>query len=143
MIKGLISLITTGVIFNPIAWVGIGSGLYMMLYRHMTINQVHEVFLKPEFYGAIFVVSAIYTLIFKRVHHAGAKGTDWKATFQGIIGRFVGIIFFVIVSCLGVVGYGIAGSEQTAQAVNDNRNVKILKGVAKSAVEAPTLPGEK
>lgn len=141
MIKGIIALFTTGIIFNPMAWAGIGAGLYMMF--NFNMSQIHELAQNWRVHAGVLAIAAVYTLIFKRIYHSGANGVNWKATIKGILGRYFYILFVTVVTCLCFVGYQLGTSEETQQQILNNKNVRILSDEARSAYEAPKLPDEK
>ena len=140
MIKGIIALFTVGILFNPMAWLGIGAGCYMVM--NMTMSQMHDLAGMWQVHAGVLAVAAVYSLIFKRIYYSGANGVNWKATIKGIFGRYIYVLFITAVTCLCFVGYDIGTSEETQQQIRNNKNVRILTNEARSAYEAPKLPGE-
>lgn len=124
MIKGIIALFTTGIIFNPMAWVGIGAGCYMML--NLTMAQIHSLAVNWQFHAGVLALALVYTLIFKRTYYSGAQRVNWKATFSSVLGNYFYILFITVVTCLCFIGYDTGTSEETKQAIRNNKNVRIL-----------------
>ena len=124
MIKGIIALFTTGIIFNPMAWAGIGAGCYMML--NLTMAQIHSLAMNWQFHAGVLALAMVYTLIFKRTYYSGAQRINWKATFSSVLGNYFYILFITVVTCLCFIGYDTGTSEETKQAIRNNKNVRIL-----------------
>ena len=74
MIKGIIALFTVGILFNPMAWLGIGAGCYMMM--NMTMSQMHDLAGMWQVHAGVLAVAAVYSLIFKRIYYSGANGVN-------------------------------------------------------------------
>ena len=140
MIKGLIALFTSGILINPLAWAGIGLGLYLMY--NYSLPEIHGLAMNWHYHAYIILFTAVYSLIFKRVYHAGSEGVKIKANIKGIFNRYLYIIFITVVTCFCFVGYKIAINDETLQQIRNNKNVKILSNEAQSAYEAPKLPNE-
>ena len=83
MIKGLISLFTSGVIFNPMVLFGVISGAYCIL--QLEPEQIRLLFLDSRLYGVVVAVSVIYTVFFSKVYDEGGDNVDWGATFVRMI----------------------------------------------------------
>lgn len=140
MIKGIISLITSGIIFNPMVLLGVIIGFYVM--GTMSTAEIKHLFSQPIVYGALFTVALIFTCLFKREYYAGASRINWKATIGGVFGQFFRCLFAIIMSCLFAITFNYGTDEETMQKVKDNKNVRILTNEARSATQAPKLPGE-
>lgn len=128
MIKGFIALFTTGIMFNPLAWLGIGSGIYLMLN-----GQKLEVFAIAQdwrYHAGLLLVIAIYTLIFKRSYYSGATKINWGATIKGIFGNYFYTLFIAAVTCLCFIGYNMGTDGSIQQSIRGNKNVRILQNEA-------------
>ncbi|MDO4162390.1 MAG: hypothetical protein Q4D80_05250 [Pseudomonadota bacterium] len=139
MIKGIIALITRGILFNPMAWAGIGGACYVILNNFDPM----QLAMNWQIHAGIFALAVVYTLIFKRVHHSGNNGVNWGATFKGMIARYIYVIFIAILTYVCFIGYQILVSEETQQKIRSTQNYRILSDEARSAYEAPKLPDEK
>ena len=140
MIKGLIALFTSGILINPLAWAGIGLGLYL-IYNY-SLPEIHGLAMNWHYHAYIILFTAVYTLIFKRIYHAGSEGINIKANIKGIINRYLYIIFITVVTCFCFVGYKIASSGETFQQIQNSKNANILVNEGQSAYKAPKLPNE-
>lgn len=140
MIKGIISLITSGIIFNPMVLLGVVIGFYVM--GTMSAEEIKQLFMQPVVYGALFVIAFVFTCIFKREYYSGASRVNWKATFGGVFGQFFRCLFAIAMSCLFVLAFDYGTSDEAAEKVKSNKNVRILTNEARSATEAPKLPDE-
>lgn len=140
MIKGLIALFTSGILINPLAWAGIGLGLYL-IYNY-SLPEIHDLAMNWHYHAYIILFTAVYTLIFKRVYHAGSEGINLKANIKDIFNRYLYIIFLTVVTCFCFVGYKISISNETMQQITNNKNMNILSNEAQSAYEAPKFPAE-
>ena len=78
MIKGLIALFTSGIIFNPMILLGIVSGSYTIL--SFAPEEIRQLMLNSDFYLVICIVAACYTFIFARVYKTGGLRVDWCTT---------------------------------------------------------------
>ena len=83
MIKGLIALFTSGVIFSPMVLLGIISGAYCVV--RLSPEQIRSLFIDARFYIAVVALSFIYTAFFSRVYDDGGESVDWMATFIKMI----------------------------------------------------------
>lgn len=86
MFKGIISLFTSGAIFNPFVLLGIFSGAFAVI--KLEPETIRNLFVYPEFYGAVAFAAAGYTIIFAKVYKDGGIEVDWKATTIRAAGNF-------------------------------------------------------
>lgn len=128
MIKGFIALFTTGIMFNPLAWLGIGSGMYLMLYHQ--ISQVVAMAQDWRYHAGLLLIIAVYTLIFKRSYYSGATSVNWSATIKSIFGNYLYTLFVAAITCLCFIGYNMGTDGSIQQSIRGNKNVRILQNEA-------------
>ena len=86
MFKGIISLFTSGIIFNPFVLLGIISGSWC--YLNMEPNDIRNLFYKEEFYIGIAVLAFFYVTFFSKIYKTGGRYLDWSAMFMRMIANF-------------------------------------------------------
>lgn len=91
MIKGIISLFTSGAIFNPMVLLGIFLGVYCMV--EMKETEIKELFGNYHFYLIVLVVSVIYTAIFKQVYKERGRGLDYAAMSWQVVAGVLKLVF--------------------------------------------------
>ena len=87
MIKGLIALFTSGVIFNPLVLLGVISGIYSII--HFEPEQIRSLLTDVRFYLGVSAISALYTVAFAKVYDEGGLQVDWASTFGKTIWNIV------------------------------------------------------
>lgn len=107
MIKGLIALFSSGIIFRLPVLSGVILGLIMMF--TLSDEQILAVFHNPLLYVFGLIISFIYAFVIKRVYHKGGSIVDWRATFYSVFGHFVSYVAAVIFSCLFVFTVSLGG----------------------------------
>ena len=96
MFKGIVSLFTSGLIFNPFVLVGIIMGAWC--YTSMSPDELKEIFFKDEYYALLVVASAVYVLSFSRIYTQGGYSLDWGAMgIKMLVNVFKFIVSFVLV----------------------------------------------
>ncbi len=93
MLRGLLSLFTSGLIIHPMVLLGIGSGIYLSL--SYNLQEIYAFMAMPLVYLVVVVIALLYTLKYNRVHKSFSEETDWKETFSA----FIGNIFKLLISC--------------------------------------------
>ena len=83
MIKGLIALFTSGIIFSPMVLLGIVSGSYCIV--RLSPEQIRSLFLDARFYAVVVGVSVINTVVFDKVYQDSGEDVDWLSTFMKMI----------------------------------------------------------
>ncbi len=101
MISGFIRFIFRNIILDPMAFIGFGGGLFVML-TYPTEN-VHQLVASPYLYGAVFAVALLYALLFKHVYHPNSTKVNWVATIQGSFNHFLRVLFAA--ACAGIIVY--------------------------------------
>lgn len=103
MITSFIRFIFRNLILEPMAFIGFGGGLFIMLtYPTQNIHQLAE---SPYLYGAIFAIALLYALLFKHIYHINSNQVNWVATIQSSFKHFLTIIFAAV--CAGIIVYAI------------------------------------
>ena len=96
MLKGIFSLFTSGLIFNPFVLMGVVGGSWC--YFTMEPNEIRSLFLKKEFYAIVFIVSVVFVFLFAKVYDNGGRYLDWFSMFVKAVGNVVKfVISFVLV----------------------------------------------
>ena len=103
MISGFIRFIFRTLILDPMACIGFGGGLFIML-TYPTEN-VHQLAASPYLYGVVFVIALLYALLFKHVYHSNSTKVNWMATLQSSFKHFLTILFAAV--CAGIIVYAI------------------------------------
>lgn len=107
MIKGLIALFSSGIIFRLPILIGIVIGIVMMV--SLSDEQIWAVFRNPLLYFFGLLVSFLYAFLLKRVYYKGGTIVDWRATFYSVFGHFISYVAAVIFSCLFVFTVSLGG----------------------------------
>ena len=87
MIKGLISLFTSGIIFNPLVLLGIISGFWCITNKEP--SEIRELFTQNWLYATVGIIAIAYTFIFARIYKETSMNIDVKATFGLAVWNFV------------------------------------------------------
>jgi hypothetical protein len=104
MIKGIVALFTSGILFKPMVLLGIISGfVFMFGFDEQARQMLTEV---PFLYVAVAVVAVLYTFSWDKVYKEGGEEVDWVST-TGLavwnfalyfIALFLTISFVVLIS---------------------------------------------
>ena len=126
MIKGIVALFTSGIIFRLPVLIGIIIGFYMMF--AFSDEEIWKTFHNPLLYTIGIIISFIYAFIFKKTYKKGGGIVDWRATFYSVFGHFVSYVAAVIFSCLFIYTISLGGfdNEGETQSVSDAEISKIL-----------------
>ena len=98
MIKGIIALFTSGIIFNPMVLLGIIFGFLFDIF--LSYEEIlSKVYKNPHFYllGAIF--AGLYVYFIKPTYTEGGRSYDWAAMGLSLV---FSTIKFVIASVLAI-----------------------------------------
>lgn len=94
MIKGLFSLFTSGIIFNPMVLCGVVLGIYCM--TSMKSEAINSLFHDYRLYAAALLFSFVYHFLFKRVYD-----DNQNLDYGTMIGLSVwGLVKFVLAAVL-------------------------------------------
>ena len=96
MIKGLIALFTSGIIFNPMVLIGVISGSYTII--NLKPEEIRLLMINANFYMAVCVLAFLYTFIFARVYKTGGVNVDWGATTGLFVWNFVRFLISFVLS---------------------------------------------
>lgn len=83
MFKGIVSLFTSGLIFNPFVLSGIIIGSWC--YFSMDVSAIRSLFLMKEFYVAVVGIATIFVFIFSKVYVNNGRNLDWFAMLGKIV----------------------------------------------------------
>ncbi len=85
MIKGIISLFTSGIIFNPLVLLGIAFGVFCMATKDAAAIQA--AFKDFHLYVLVLILSTAYVFVFKKVYKDNGDNLDWGIMiFQSVLG---------------------------------------------------------
>ncbi len=132
MIKGILALFTSGIIFRLPVLCGVVVGFYMML--ALSDEQIWATFQKPLLYVFGLIVCMIYAFVFKKVYRKGGSIVDWRATVNSLFGHFFSYIMAVVFSCLFIFAISFGGFDNDEQAtdINNPQISEILNSPNKS-----------
>lgn len=91
MIKGIISLFTSGIILNPMVILGIIFGL--ILNSNLTLSEVYDVFLNYRIYALGVSFAVIYVIFFKPIYKYKSLELDYKAIALSILKESIRFVF--------------------------------------------------
>jgi len=94
LIRGIIALFTSGILFRPMVLLGIIGCIYL----HYTVEEdkIADIFFNQNIYLICLLISLIYTCIFCRVYYTGGRRVNWKSTFSGTPHNFLTLIITLI-----------------------------------------------
>lgn len=98
MLKGLIALFTTGVIFNPA--VSLGGLLGILAYVFFDGAQLKIIYTHYQLYLLFFIFSAIYVYFLRPIFKDNGRDTDWKATITSMIKETILMSFCFVMGML-------------------------------------------
>jgi hypothetical protein len=91
MIKGIVALFTSGILFKPMVLLGIISGFVAMFGFDEQIRQtLVEI---PALYVAVAVVAVLYTFSWNKVYKEGGEDVDWVSTIGLAVWNFA--LYFI------------------------------------------------
>lgn len=127
MIKGLIALITSGILLNPMVILGIICGTYIM--STFSESAVLELFKNAYFYEGMFAVAFLFAFFFEKEYTAGGKKINWKAIAGIAFGRFITLLITVFIVCLCIfsITFGNQAEEHKVKAETIKVNEIIFK----------------
>lgn len=110
MIKGILALFKSGIIFNPMVLLGIITGFTAM--GTMDSEQLHAFYTNPALYLLMLLIAFLYVFFFKRTYYRGGLETDWKNTGLAIAGHFLMLIVSFIFSMLFIMVISFGTEEE-------------------------------
>lgn len=84
MIRGIIALFTSGLIFAPQVLLGIILGIVFGI--KFEFAQIKQIYQTPLFYLTVFVFVAIYVYFFKLTYKNSRRDIDWGDNLLRIFG---------------------------------------------------------
>lgn len=97
LFRGLISLFTSGLIFNPMVFGGIILGFVIVF--NVEEKQLFTLYKDYQIYLLALFFAFIYNFIFKPVYNEGGRKLDWVNMLLNILG---GAFMFVFSSILTI-----------------------------------------
>ena len=91
MIKGIVALFSSGIIFNPMVLGGIFFAVFCMI--KFDADQMREIFMDYNLYALVAFISFAYTFLFKKIYKEGGIEMDYTAM---ILYATAGIARFVL-----------------------------------------------
>ena len=103
MLKGILSLFTSGVILSPFVLFGIVAGSYC--YCSMELVEIQNLLIKKEFYAVVALASAVFVYLFGKVYHNGGTYLNWSAMFWRIIANIAKffVSFVLVMSFISMI----------------------------------------
>ncbi len=95
MIKGIVALFTSGVIFSPMVLLGIFLAVYCMM--RMDAEQMRALFMDYRLYVWVAFISFVHVFLFKKIYKDDGVSHDYVAMIISVLG---GIIKFVLACSL-------------------------------------------
>ncbi|MBQ8870311.1 MAG: hypothetical protein IJ019_02920 [Alphaproteobacteria bacterium] len=109
MIKGILALFRSGLIFNPMVMLGVLTGFICM--ATLEDERLKALYTNYNLYILMFLVASAYVYFFKCVYFQGGYRIDWKETILSMIGHFFMLVLSFIFSMLFVMVVSFGGSE--------------------------------
>ncbi len=110
MIKGILALFTTGIIFNPMVLLGILLGFIAV--GVLSEEQLHALYTNYHFYLLMFFIAALYVYFFRRTYYSGGYQTDWSNTLQTMVGYFLMFVAAFVFSMLFIMSFSFSDEEK-------------------------------
>ena len=110
MIKGILALFRTGIIFNPMVLLGILFGFIAM--GTLDDAQLHALYTNYHLYLLMFLITVLYVNFFRRTYFMGGIRVDWKSTIQTMIGYFLMFVVSFIFSMLFMTTLSFSDEEE-------------------------------
>ena len=98
MIKGILALFRSGLIFNPVVLCGIIFGIIGM--TALEDEQFTAYYSNPCLYILMLMLSAVYVYNFRCIYVLGKNQIDWKETSLSMFGHFLMMVVSFISSML-------------------------------------------
>ena len=94
MLKGILSLFTSGMVLNPMFLIGLAGGAYMSYY--FDPEKIYSIFFDYKIYALAVAVGFIYTFLFNRVQKGYSGAVDWAETFKQFITNSINLVVTLI-----------------------------------------------
>jgi hypothetical protein len=104
MIKGIIALFTSGVIYNPMVLLGIIGGFAAMF--TLDGKGINTLCHNPDLYFSMLALAGIYVIGFRRVINDDFR-VDWPQTILRLVGNFLKLVisFFCAMMFIGMFSF--------------------------------------
>ena len=112
MIKGILALFRSGLILNPMVFLGILIGFIAM--ATLDDDMLRLLYTSFSLYLLMFIIASAYVYFFKLVYFQGGRKVDWKETILSMVGHFLMFVISFICSMLFVmfISFGDTQEEQ-------------------------------
>ena len=100
MIRGLLALFSSGLIFAPQVLAGILLGLFFG--SKLSIDQIKNIYCNHNFYICVFLFVGIYVFSFKRTYKNSRGDIDWQDNLLRIIG-YCAMFFIANIAAISFV----------------------------------------
>lgn len=119
MLKGLWTLLITGVLLNPVVFFGALAGV--AVYFSLDFEQIQTLAFDYHLYLLFFVLSALYVYVFRKSYNEEYTKIAWGATFANMIKHFLLMVFAFAMGILGGNYFDFSGlkTPQTPPQVSD------------------------
>lgn len=110
MIKGILALFRSRIIFNPMVLFGIITGFAAM--ASLEGERLHSFYTNYSLYLLMLFIAGLYVYFFKRTYLENGWQTDWKETGLTIVGHFLMFVVSFILSMLFVLTISFGADEE-------------------------------
>ena len=124
MIKGILALFRSGLIFNPVVLCGIIFGIIGM--TALEDEQFTAYYSNPCLYVLMLMISVVYVYSFKCVYVLGKNQIDWKETSLSMFGHFLIMVVSFISSMLFISMVGSFFSPRIKSQKNKNEAAVVV-----------------
>ena len=111
MIKGILALFRSGLIFNPMVFLGILIGFISI--ATMENDMLKAFYTNPGLYVLMMIIAGTYVYFFKCSYIFGKNDIDWKETSLTMFGHFLMLVISFIFSMLFILVISFGGTEES------------------------------
>lgn len=112
MIKGLIAIFTSGILFRPMVLLGVIIGTVSMV--TLDNNQLKIMYTTPLLYIGLYAIALIHSLTFGRIFYKTGR-TNVKASLLGSFSHFFNLLLAVIFSSLLIYSFSFGFGDDNIQ----------------------------
>lgn len=112
MIKGLIALFTSGILFRPMVLLGVMIGTVSMF--TLDDKQLKIMLTTPLLYIGLYAIAFIHSLTFGRIFYKTGR-TNIKASLLGSLSHFFNLLLAVIFSSLLIYSFSFGFGDDNIQ----------------------------
>lgn len=117
MIKGILALFRSGLIFNPMVLIGVSLGFVSM--ARLDAVMLKALYTNYSLYALMFMVALGYVYFFKCVYVEGGYEIDWKETLLSAFGHFLMLVISFIFSMLFVMVVSFSSDSEEPKPSSD------------------------